>query len=125
MEMTMTPTMTILYVRNAAESADFYASLFDLAPVERAETFSLFALPSGLVLGLWSVSGVEPASLTTGGGCELAIRAASAAEVDSLHAAWAARGIPILQSPATLEFGHTFTATDPDGHRIRVFNPPS
>lgn len=120
----MTPTMTILYVRNAAESADFYADLFGQPPIERAETFSLFALPSGLVLGLWTVSGVEPASEVTGGGCELAIRAASAREVDDLHADWAARGVTILQPPATLEFGHTFTATDKDGHRIRVFNPP-
>lgn len=121
----MTPAMTILYVRNAAESADFYADLFGLPPVERADTFSLFALPSGLVLGLWGVSGVEPASVTTGGGCELAIRASSSAEVDDLHATWAARGVTILQPPVTLEFGHTFTVTDNDGHRIRVFNPPA
>lgn len=121
----MTPTMTILYVRNAAESADFYADLFGLPPIERADTFSLFALPSGLVLGLWSVSGVQPESEMTGGGCELAVRAASATEVDDLHAAWNGRGVTILQPPVSLEFGHTFTATDPDGHRIRVFNPPS
>jgi catechol 2,3-dioxygenase-like lactoylglutathione lyase family enzyme len=123
--MTMTPSMTILYVRNAAESADFYADLFGLPPVDRADTFSLFALPSGLVLGLWTVTGVEPAATMTGGGCELAIRTETAAEVDSLHAAWAARGISIPQAPVTLEFGHTFTAVDLDGHRIRVFNPPA
>ena len=121
----MTPSMTILYVRNAAESADFYADLFGLQPVERADSFSLCALPSGLVLGLWSVTGVEPESSTTGGGCELAIRAATAKEVDELHAAWAGRGATIIQPPITLEFGHTFTAEDPDGHRIRVFNPPA
>ncbi len=50
----MNPTMTILYVRNAAESADFYADLFGLPPIERTDTFSLFALPSGSSL----VSGV-------------------------------------------------------------------
>lgn len=121
----MIPSMTILYVRDAAASADFYADLFRVKPIDRAETFSLFGLPSGLVLGLWAVTGVEPAATKTGGGCELAIRAGSAAEVDSLHADWAARGVSILQAPVTLEFGHTFTAEDPDGHRIRVFNPPA
>lgn len=121
----MTPAMMILYVRNAAESADFYADLFGIQPVDRADTFSLFALPSGLVLGLWTVTGVQPASHLTGGGCELAIRAETADAVDRLHTDWAARGVAILQPPVTLDFGHTFTAQDLDGHRIRVFNPPA
>jgi predicted enzyme related to lactoylglutathione lyase len=121
----MTPAMTILYVRNAAESADFYARLFDLAPTEKADTFSLFRLPSGLVLGLWSKDGVVPEAAFTGGGCELAIRAPDAADVDAVHARWSALGIKILQPPAEADFGRTFTAADPDGHRIRVFNPPA
>ncbi|KQW29399.1 drug:proton antiporter [Rhizobium sp. Root274] len=121
----MTPAMTILYVENAAASADFYEKLFGIAPTERADTFSLFRLPTGLVLGLWSRAGVEPTAQFTGGGCELAIRAPGAADVDATHARWSALGIPVLQAPAKADFGRTFTVSDPDGHRIRVFNPPA
>lgn len=121
----MTPAMTILYVDNAAKSAEFYETLFDITPTDRAETFSLFHLPTGLVLGLWSRAGVEPGAHLTGGGCELAIRAPSADAVDATHSRWAALGIPVLQAPVEADFGRTFTVSDPDGHRIRVFNPPA
>lgn len=120
----MTPTMTILYVDKPATSAAFYERLLGLAPAELSETFALFVLPGGLVLGLWSRATVEPAATLTGGGCELAIRAATAALVDETHATWKAQGVTVLQSPVTAEFGRTFTIADPDGHRIRVFTPP-
>jgi predicted enzyme related to lactoylglutathione lyase len=123
--MTMTPAMTILYVENAAVSADFYEKLFGITATERADTFSLFRLPTGLVLGLWSRAGVEPKAQLTGGGCELAIRAPTAAEVDATHKRWEALGIPVLQAPVEADFGRTFAVADPDGHRIRVFNPPA
>ncbi len=29
-------------------------------------------------------------------------------------------GIPMVLEPTVLEFGYTFVATDPDGHRLRV-----
>ena len=121
----MTPAMTILYVKNAAASADFYEKLFEMAPTDRADTFSLFHLPTGLVLGLWSRDGVKPDAHLTGGGCELAIRAPNPTEVDAIHERWKALGIPVLQAPVEAEFGRTFTVADPDGHRIRVFNPPA
>ncbi|MGI8766412.1 MAG: VOC family protein, partial [Gemmatimonadaceae bacterium] len=44
-------------------------------------------------------------------------------DVDGMHAAWVARGIPIAQAPTDLDFGRTFVALDPDGHRVRVFRP--
>jgi hypothetical protein len=28
-----------------------------------------------------------------------------------------------VQSPIAMDFGFTFTAVDPDGHRLRVFAP--
>jgi predicted enzyme related to lactoylglutathione lyase len=40
-----------------------------------------------------------------------------------MHRDWIARGLPIIQQPADLDFGRTFVATDPDGHRLRVFAP--
>lgn len=49
--------------------------------------------------------------------------APSAQAVDATCAAWSGRGITILQQPTDLDFGRTFTAADPDGHRLRVFWP--
>lgn len=43
--------------------------------------------------------------------------------VDAVWANWRQRGIAILQEPTDLDFGRTFTARDPDGHRLRVFHP--
>lgn len=121
----MTPSMTILYVDRPIESAAFYQKLFGLAPVELQETFGLFALPSGLMLGLWQRDGVKPAASFTGGGCELVIRVENPDEVDQIHEAWSALGADVIQAPAIVDFGRTFAIADPDGHRLRVFNPPA
>jgi hypothetical protein len=43
--------------------------------------------------------------------------------VRSAHADWIACGLRIVQEPVDLDFGYTFTALDPDGHRLRVFAP--
>ncbi len=32
------------------------------------------------------------------------------------------RGVEIIQPPMEADFGRTFTAVDPDGHRLRVFH---
>ena len=54
------PNFMILYVESPAASAAFYQQLLDRAPVDASPTFVLFALPSGLMLGLWSRRGVVP-----------------------------------------------------------------
>ena len=43
--------------------------------------------------------------------------------VRARHAEWTGRGLTIAQPPTELDFGHTFVALDPDGHRLRVFAP--
>ena len=48
---------------------------------------------------------------------------ASAKEVETLYADWKRKGAAILQEPVTMDFGRTFLAADPDGHRLRVFCP--
>ena len=40
-----------------------------------------------------------------------------------IHEAWVSRGVTIAQAPTDLDFGRTFVALDPDGHRLRVFRP--
>lgn len=109
----------LLYVRSPADSADFYAALLGKPPVEASPTFAMFALDSGVMLGLWARDGVQPPA-TAPGGCEIAI---SHDDVDGVHAEWAGNGVPIIQPPVDMDFGRTFVALDPDGHRLRVFTP--
>lgn len=113
----------LLYVSDVAASAAFWGELLGGTPVELSPGFALFVLPSGLKLGLWLAPDVLPASTTLGGGTEVCLTVASAAAVDTAHDRYAARGWPILQAPTRLDFGYTFTAADPDGHRVRVFVP--
>jgi len=117
------PDFLILYVDQPLRSADFYADLLGLKPVEAASTFALFVLPSGLKLGLWSRHTVEPSARVTGGGAEVVFSMDSPEAVLSTHEAWRAKGLPILQAPVAMDFGHTFVALDPDGHRLRVYVP--
>ncbi|MCH8619828.1 VOC family protein [Undibacterium sp. TS12] len=117
-----TPAFVLLYVRNPEASAKFYSELLDLTPVELSPTFALFVLKSGLKLGMWSSATVEPAA-TAVGGSEMACPVADNATVDAIHTNWVARGLKIDQAPCQLDFGYTFVAQDPDGHRLRVFAP--
>ena len=74
------------------------------------------------MLGLWSRHTVEPAAATSlGGGSEVAFAVESKDQVTSLYDAWTGRGLRVAQKPIDLDFGHTFVALDPDGHRLRVF----
>jgi catechol 2,3-dioxygenase-like lactoylglutathione lyase family enzyme len=113
----------ILFVDSPPASADFYASLLGRPPVESSPTFAMFALDSGLMLGLWSRHTVQPAATAAGGGGELAFTVADAKAVQAMHADWSKRGLRIAQAPTAMDFGHTFVALDPDGHRLRVFAP--
>ncbi len=115
------PDFTILYVDNPPASSSFYKGLLGVEPVEASPTFSLFVLNNGMKLGLWSRHAVEPKAAAAGGGGELAFRVANDADVAETHAAWKAKGLAILQEPTVMEFGRTFTAADPDGHRLRVY----
>ncbi len=117
------PNFFILYVDKPQDSAAFYADLLGREAVEASPTFALFALESGVMLGLWSRHTVEPAATCGAGGSELAIAVKSDADVDATHATWSARHLPILQAPTRMDFGYTFVAQDPDGHRLRVFAP--
>ena len=116
------PNFIILYVDSPVLSAGFYADLLGKAPIESSTTFALFSLESGVMLGLWARHTVEPAA-TAPGGAELAFAVADSDAVIGLHADWTRRGLVIVQTPTELDFGYTFVASDPDGHRLRVFAP--
>jgi predicted enzyme related to lactoylglutathione lyase len=117
------PNFLLLYVDSPSASAAFYSQLLGQAPVEASPTFAMFALSSGVMLGLWSKHTVEPAAPAHFGGSELAFTVDDANAVRDKHAEWVARGLPIAQAPTEVDFGHTFVALDPDGHRLRVFAP--
>ena len=119
--------VVLLYVRSPAASERFYADLLGRPAVESSPTFAMFALGGGAMLGLWGRDGVQPppAPGDGAGHGELAMPVADASAVRDLHADWSARGIAIAQAPTAMEFGVTFVALDPDGHRLRVFAPPA
>lgn len=116
------PNFVILHVRDAVASASFYAGLLGRPPVEASPGFAMFALDGGTMLGLWTAAGVEPPA-TPPGGSELAFTVGDDDAVRATHADWLVRGLDVLQPPTAMDFGFTFTACDPDGHRLRVFAP--
>jgi predicted enzyme related to lactoylglutathione lyase len=116
------PNFILLYVESPAASAAFYEDLLGRPPVESSPTFAMFALASGVMLGLWARHTVEPAATGTGSG-EIAFAVADVDTVHALHADWSGRGLTIIQPPTDMDFGRTFAALDPDGHRLRVFVP--
>jgi predicted enzyme related to lactoylglutathione lyase len=82
----------------------------------------MLPLADKIMLGLWSKHTVEPAA-TPPGGHEVALTVADADAVNATFADWKKRGLQIAQAPTAMDFGHTFVALDPDGHRLRVFAP--
>lgn len=112
----------ILYVKNPAESAAFYARLLGREPVDASPNFAMFALGEHSMLGLWAAHDVAPAATPPGGG-ELCLTVADNAAVDACQTRWQALGARLLQEATVMDFGYTFTVADIDGHRVRVFAP--
>ncbi|MBA8901355.1 VOC family protein [Phyllobacterium sp. P30BS-XVII] len=119
------PNLMILYVANAPVSRAFYAQLLKREPLEETENFAMFALDSGLLFGLWASEKVQPPVTMTGSGTELVFSVGTDDEVETAHRDWAARGLTIAQAPVLMDFGYTFVALDPDGHRLRMFAAPA
>ena len=95
------PNFVILYVASARESAAFYAELLGKGPVESSPNFAMFALSSGVMLGLWARDDVKPAASPAGGG-ELAITVADRAAVHARHEEWHRRKLRIAQEPTDM-----------------------
>ena len=116
------PNFVLLYVNSPADSVAFYAGLLGKPPVEASPTFAMFGLDSGVMLGLWAAHTVQPPA-TAAGGAEIAFAVDGMATDNAMHAEWSAKGLKIAQAPTAMDFGFTFVALDPDGHRLRVFAP--
>jgi catechol 2,3-dioxygenase-like lactoylglutathione lyase family enzyme len=113
----------LLYVENPPASASFYADLLGRPVIDSSPTFAMLALTDSVMLGLWSRKAVEPAATAQAGAGEVAFTVEDVAAVTATYADWKRRGLTILQEPVQMDFGHTFVAADPDGHRLRVFVP--
>jgi catechol 2,3-dioxygenase-like lactoylglutathione lyase family enzyme len=118
-------SFVLLYVDNPPTSARFYADLIGLPILEQSPTFAMLPLRDGVMLGLWSRDTVEPKAASKAGAGEVAFTVADATVVNATHADWLKRGLTIAQAPTQMDFGHTFVALDPDGHRLRVFASPA
>jgi catechol 2,3-dioxygenase-like lactoylglutathione lyase family enzyme len=116
-------SFVLLYVENPPNSATFYADLLGRPVIDSSPTFAMLPLTDGVMLGLWSRRTVEPAAAGQAGAGEVAFTVEDAAAVAATFADWKKRGLTILQEPVQMDFGHTFVAADPDGHRLRVFVP--
>ncbi|WP_375451042.1 VOC family protein [uncultured Devosia sp.] len=110
----------LLAVADPARSAALYTRLLGVEPVEYSPTFVLYVLPNGVKIGLWIRSEIEPAPKAAGG-IEISFTEDSKDAVRATYAAWKALGITIVQEPTDMDFGFTFVAEDPDGHRLRPF----
>ena len=119
----LNPNYILLYVNNPQTSGQFYANLLGREPVDSSPTFVMFALDSGVMLGLWSRDQVQPAVTAPAGSGELCFSVDGNPKVDAAYTAWKKAGLPILQERTAMDFGYTFVALDPDGHRLRVFAP--
>ncbi|MFA6916874.1 MAG: VOC family protein [Parachlamydiales bacterium] len=108
----------LLFVANPLKSSQFYQEILDIKPVEESPTFVMFALKNGVMLGLWSRYTAEPRVDTNPGALEICF---PSADVDALYEEWGNKQVTIAQKPTDMDFGRTFVALDPDGHRIRVY----
>lgn len=120
----MAPThFILLHVQEPPASARFYARLLGREPVQGSPTFAMLEFAPGVMLGLWKRDTVEPAPTGTPGASELSWVLADDSQVSDWHARWQQDGVAIAQPPTKMGFGFTFTALDPDGHRLRPFAP--
>ena len=111
----------LLAVADPARSATFYSALLGIQPVENSPTFVLYVLPNGIKLGLWIKGEIEPAPRAAGG-IEISFSEDNYDAVRSTFDDWKNK-TRIIQQPTEMDFGFTFVAEDPDGHRLRVFAP--
>lgn len=112
----------LLAVRDPLKSGELYAKILGTEPVEASPGFVLFVTGNGGKVGLWLAGEVEPKAKPAGG-VEISFTEPDKAALLATHEAWKALGLTILQPPTDMDFGLTFTAEDPDGHRLRPFVP--
>ena len=107
-------------VRDPLKSAELYSKLLGREPVEKAPSFVLYVLPTGLKIGLWLADEMEPKP-NAAGGIEISFSEESKDAVRATFEEWSKLGLKVVQAPTEMDFGFTFVVEDPDGHRLRPF----
>lgn len=110
----------LLAVSNPRESAEVYTRVLGAPPVENQSTFVLYALPSGIKVGLWSRDDMQPVPRPAGG-VEVSLSEETREAVLETYSRWKQWGLNVVQEPTDMDFGFTFVAEDRDGHRLRSF----
>ena len=110
----------LLAVRDPLKSAELYTKLLGREPVEKAPTFVLYVLPTGLKIGLWLADEMEPKP-NAAGGIEISFTEESKDAVRATFEEWSKLGLKALQAPTEMDFGFTCVLEDADGHRLRPF----
>ena len=114
----------LLYVEDPVASAAFYEKLLRKKPVEASPGFAMFELTAPTMLGLWKRADVLPKVTAATGTNEIGFHVESNQIVEQFFGSAKDIGAKVLQEPAQMDFGYTFTVADPDGHRLRVFATP-
>ena len=117
------PNFIVLYVSDPQKSAAFYTDLLGHPVIESSANFAGVPLKDDMLLGLWRRPMVEPAATGASGASEIGLTLGSREAVEALHKDWTERGVKMAQAPTDMDFGRTFVALDPDGHRLRVMYP--
>lgn len=115
-----TPNLFIVYVSDAAASADFYRRLFDMRPTIASPRFAEFRIAEGVSLALWSGSTTSVdvlASRTS----EVCVNLTGGPDrIRAEYDRWRGLGVDIVEEPHEDVFGLTFLARDPDGNLLRI-----
>lgn len=115
--------LTILYVASVPASATFYESVLGVPPLESSPGFAMFPLSEGSMLGLWKRDAVKPPAVGPSAGSELAFEYADGAALKTFRDTCWNAGAKVIQDIVEVDFGTTFCAVDPDGHRLRGLVP--
>jgi catechol 2,3-dioxygenase-like lactoylglutathione lyase family enzyme len=113
-----------LMVKDVAKATEFYTKHLGLTPVpdqSQPGAFTSFALERGTMLGVVSATtGLEVPGFSEPYEVSL--------EVDDVEAAYRgleAAGVRIFSEPHDMPFGRTFHIRTPDGHTLRLYQPPA
>lgn len=107
-----------LFVKNPSISTTFYSKLFNVQPMKQDPLGVMFKLESGTVLCLISRYTAQPTVNVEPGAAEICFEVV---DVDAAFEAWGKQGVTIIQKVTDMDFARTFTALDPDGHRIKLY----